>query len=236
MEIAIDKIIITEEAEFDYEEAVGYPIPKGDIKAEVEWYISERKKAGRFNVGCYFYVNYLDEEADEMVKLFFYKGERFGKMQIWSLAGVCLKDDWSEEMEECGQIRVWLKTSLDPESTTDWVWEERIRKYLRDKENEYWEGDRGVRKMIKELLKNYKLNTTRIKLGTADEELKGQMEFMDKCIDALDDEAKAVIVSHYIKGQSLAKVGKALGYSKPGVQYKRYRAITMLELLYFKHC
>ena len=232
MEIAIDKIIITEEAELDYEESVGYQLPKEDIKTEVEWYIGERKKAGRFTSGCYFHVDYLDEEADKMVRLFFYKGEKFGTMQTWNLAGACLTEDWSEEMEDCGQIRVWLKTILNPTDKGDWVWDERVRRYLTEKENEYWEGDRGARKMIKELLKNYKLNTTRIKLGTGDEQLKEQMEFMDKCIDALEDEAKAVIISHYIKGQSLAKVGKALGYSKPGVQYKRDRAITMLELLY----
>ena len=35
-----------------------------------------------------------------------------------------------------------------------------------------------IRKMIKELLKNYKLNTTRIKLGTGDEQLKEQMELL----------------------------------------------------------
>ena len=63
-------------------------------------------------------------------------------------------------------------------------------------------------------------------------ELKSDMDFLDKCIDQLDDEALAVVTLLYKQGLSMSAVGKRLGYSKGGIQKKNNRAIEMLEILF----
>ena len=50
-EIVINKVVVTDEARFDYECLFGQPIPKADIKRETEEYIDGRQ--GRIN-GFYF--------------------------------------------------------------------------------------------------------------------------------------------------------------------------------------
>ena len=88
--------------------------------------------------------------------------------------------------------------------------------------------------VIKDMLKNYKLNQARIAVGENEEvkALKSDMEFLDKCIDQLDDEAQAVLSLLYKRGLSMSVVGKRLGYSKGGIQKKNNRAIQMLEILF----
>ena len=232
MEIVIDKILITEEAKSDYIDTVGYELPSKDIKSEVEAYIELLKSSRRFTSGRYFHVNYLDEDADKTVKLFFYKGETIGRMQMWNLAGVCLAEDWNEQIEESGQIRLWLKTSLNPKEETDWVWDLRVREEQKKRLNEFYEWDREIKTMVKELLKNYKLNKTKIKMGTADSELKKNMEFLDKCISSIDDLEREIIVGYYINGKSLTEVGKRFGYVKSAISTKRDRAVQMIEILF----
>lgn len=232
MEIVIDKILITEEAKSDYIDTVGYELPSKDIKSEVEAYIELLKSSRRFTSGRYFHVNYLDEEADKTVKLFFYKGETIGRMQMWNLAGVCLAEDWNEQIEESGQIRLWLNTSLNPKEETDWVWDLRVREEQKKRLNEFYEWDREIKTMVKELLKNYKLNKTKIKMGTADSELKKKMEFLDKCISSIDDLEREIIVGYYINGKSLTEVGKRFGYVKSAISTKRDRAVQMIEILF----
>lgn len=232
MEIVIDKILITEEAKSDYIDTVGYELPSKDIKSEVEAYIELLKSSRRFTSGRYFHVNYLDEDADKTVKLFFYKGETIGRMQMWNLAGVCLAEDWNEQIEESGQIRLWLKTSLNPKEETDWVWDLRVREEQKKRLNEFYEWDREIKTMVKELLKNYKLNKTKIKMGTADSELKKKMEFLDKCISSIDDLEREIIVGYYINGKSLTEVGKRFGYVKSSISTKRDRAVQMIEILF----
>lgn len=118
METVINKVLITAEARFDYESEFGSPLPTADIKRETEEYISV--KTVRFD-GYYFRVKYYDEVIERMLMLFFYKGERFGCMQMWELSGICPAEDWSEELEEDGQIRRWLKTKVNPKEKGDWV-------------------------------------------------------------------------------------------------------------------
>lgn len=232
MEIVIDKILITEEAKSDYIDTVGYELPSKDIKSEVEAYIELLKSSRRFTSGRYFHVNYLDEDADKTVKLFFYKGETIGRMQMWNLSGVCLAEDWNEQIEESGQIRLWLNTSLNPKEETDWVWDLRVREEQKKRLNEFYEWDREIKTMVKELLKNYKLNKTKIKMGTADSELKKKMEFLDKCISSIDDLEREIIVGYYINGKSLTEVGKRFGYVKSAISTKRDRAVQMIEILF----
>lgn len=232
-EMVINKVIISDEAIADYADIVGGEMPKTDIKHLTEEYIDNLTR--RF-YGYYFRIKYLDEKTDKMLTLFFYKGQKIGKMQMWDLVGICEECDWSEELEESGQIRAWLSSKLDPKEETDWVWDLRIREAKRDKElaEEFGEEVESEMPKIKELLKNYKLNRARVAVGETEEvrELKADMDFLDKCIDQLDADAMAVVTLLYKQGLSMSVVGKRLGYSKGGIQKKNNRAIEMLEILF----
>lgn len=232
-EAVINKVVITAEAEFDYESEFGLRLPKKEIKQETEEYISG--SLSRFS-GYYFRIKYLDEATDRMLMLFVYKGVVFGSMQMWEIRGVCSAEDWTEELEEDGQIREWLDTTITPTEETDWVWDLRIKEARRKKElaEEFGEEVESDMPEIKELLKNYKLNKARIAVGESEEVqvIKADMEYLDKCIDQLDDDALAVVTLLYKQGLSMSAVGKRLGYSKGGIQKKNKRAIEMLEILF----
>ena len=77
----INKVMITTDAEFDYESEFKCRLQKLQLKQEIEDYISIRLK--NFN-GYYFRVKFYDEFANEMLILFVYKGDTFGCMQISS--------------------------------------------------------------------------------------------------------------------------------------------------------
>lgn len=120
----IHKVSVAEEAVFDYEELVGAQPPIRDIKQEVETYLNITAARVR---GYYFRVKYYDEAIDRMLMLFLYKGEKFGRMQVWKVAGICFAEDWTEEQEESGQIRFWLKTKIcDLPPEVDWVVKYRV--------------------------------------------------------------------------------------------------------------
>lgn len=233
METIINKVVITAEARFDYETECGCPPPIKDIKRETEEYIGCR--LSRFG-GYYFKVKYLDESTDKMLMLFVFKAENFKCMQIWEIRGICPAEDWSEELEETGQIREWLNSKLNPPEETDWVWDLRIKEARRKKElaEEYGEEEKSEMPQIKELLKNYKLNKARIAVGESEEiqTLKADMEFLDKCIDQLDADAMAVVTLLYKQGLSLSAVGRKLGYSKQAIHKKCNRALQILEILF----
>lgn len=232
-EIVINKTVVTDEARFDYDCLFGQPIPKADIKRETEEYMENR--IGRIN-GFYFRAKYYDETTDEMLMLFFYKGKRFGKMQLWNLAGICRADDWTCELEDEGQIKAWLNSSLTPTETTDWVWDLRIREAEQRRliEEEYGKDGNDTMAAIQDLLKNYKLNKAKATVGGTVESkrLKEDMAFLDVCIAALDDEAQAIIRGLYIEGQSMNKIAKRFGYCKSAIFYKKSRALSMLEILF----
>lgn len=67
-----------------------------------------------------------------MLLLFFYKGERFGNMQMWELRGICSEEDWNAELEDNGRIRLWLNSLLNPKEETDWVWDLRQKERMRN--------------------------------------------------------------------------------------------------------
>lgn len=120
----IHKVSVAEEAVFDYEGMVGSPPPIRDIKQEVETYLGITAARVR---GYYFRVKYYDEAIDRMLMLFLYKGEKFGRMQIWKVSGICFAEDWTDELEENGQIRFWLKTKIgDFLPEVDWVVKYRV--------------------------------------------------------------------------------------------------------------
>ena len=229
-EAVINKVVITAEAEFDYESEFGLRLPKLDIKRETEEYISG--SLSRFS-GYYFRIKYLDEATDRMLMLFVYKGVVLGCMQLWEIRGICPAEDWTVELEEDGQIREWLNTKINPTEETDWVWDLRLREERRKKEiaEEFGEEEESSMPEIKEMLKNYKLNQAKIAVGES-QELKADMARLDKCIAELDGEANAIITLLYVQGQSLRKVGNTLGYCKSVIDRKKDRAVEILAILY----
>lgn len=233
----IYKVKITEEAEFDYEDAFGEdaPIPKYDLKAEVEEYIRNQKLSGRLWYDYYVRVRYYDETHDEMLLVFLYMGRKNACMQEYDLCGLCRESEWSQELEDDGAIRSWLLTKFDTIEKTDWVWDYRI--WLKEQEkaqNENYGED--YKTMVKELLKNYKLNKMRVSVGDkadpAIAELDDKVDFLDKCVASMDEDAQDVINAVYIEGLSLNRAGKRFGYSKPGMQKKVNRLIAILEMLF----
>lgn len=138
--IYINKVVFTAEAICDYEEEMRLgALPKKDIKRETEEYLAYTELAGKLICCRYFRINYFDEGSDKMLMLFFYKGATLGNMQMWRLSGICLAEDWNEELEDDGLVRNWLVTKIEdlPEEE-DWV--ERYNKYLKEKE-ELWNDE-----------------------------------------------------------------------------------------------
>ena len=133
-EKVINKVKITDEAVVDYEAvSLSDSMPKADIKQQTESYIDNMQAIGRLRYGYYFRCKYLDEQTGQMLLLFFYKGQTFGKMQIWKLVGLCVADDWNDDLEDSGQIRFWLNSKVTDLDKTDWViklreWQEKEKK------------------------------------------------------------------------------------------------------------
>lgn len=127
----IHKLIITTEASLDIKECLGENVfDKRKFKAEVEEYI--QNMSNRLPWWGYFRADYEDDDT-ERLKLFIYKREKIGVMQFWELKGVCLVKDWSEEMEEEGQIRSWLNTKIeDMPEEQDWVIRYRVWQVIKN--------------------------------------------------------------------------------------------------------
>jgi hypothetical protein len=43
------------------------------------------------------------------------KTTRYGILQLWELSGICSIDDYDEELEELGIIKLWLNTQITEE-------------------------------------------------------------------------------------------------------------------------
>jgi hypothetical protein len=126
----INKINITAEAVFDYEEALDLGrLDRRALKAEAEDYIDFMNKGGRLLYAHYFRCRYLDEDSGQTLMLFLYRAERLSVMQYWNLAGVCLAEDWTEDAEDDGTIRRWLKAKITDLEKGDWVIEQQARAF-----------------------------------------------------------------------------------------------------------
>lgn len=124
----INKIIITEEAVFDYEESLGLKrLDKSALKSETEEYIDYMNRNGRLLYENYFRCKYLDNESGRMLMLFLCRADKMNIMQNWRLAGVCFAEDWGEDAEEDGKIRAWLESGITDSGDGDWVIEQAIR-------------------------------------------------------------------------------------------------------------
>lgn len=140
-EVIIHKVNITEEAKFDVRDCLGLnAFNWRSMKAEVEEYITHQSNAGRIPWWGYFRCKYFDEKSDKMLMLFFYKGESLSIMQFWNLAGVCFEEDWTEEAEDDGEIRNWLKCKIeDITDDDDWVINERVNAILKHTQKTIWQ-------------------------------------------------------------------------------------------------
>jgi hypothetical protein len=114
------------------------------VKAETERYIDLMNRSGRLLYENYIRCRYLDEKAGLMLMLFFYRSDKFGIMQNWRLAGICPAKAWSEDDEDDGQVRAWLKTDVDAErlkrQTDDWAVRARTNRVLTYTEKTLYEN------------------------------------------------------------------------------------------------
>jgi len=147
----INKINITAEAVFDYEECLDLgKINKRPLKAEVEEYINNMNKSGKLLYDSYFRCKYFDEDSDKMLMLFFYRAERLSIMQFWNLAGICLAKDWTEDAEDNGEIRNWLKCKItDMPEEQDWVIAYRVNIIIKETRKTKYE------EVLKEVLNDF---------------------------------------------------------------------------------
>lgn len=146
MDLLIHKVSISDEAKFDYETSVSpsFCFIQKEIKEELEFYIQQTKK---LHNKYYFRVKYYDETTDNYLMLFIRRRiHDFSTMRVWNLVGICMWDDWKEDLEEDGNIKGWLDTSLSPdENEEDWVEvmrfrqaeEERLRKIDEEEQQKY---------------------------------------------------------------------------------------------------
>lgn len=123
---------ITYEAMFDYADLFGLFEIKDDesvlplgfngkfqtMQKELKYYLQNCKKLWYKR---YFKVKFLTK-YEKFVYLFVRMGERVENTQFWNVVGMCFCEDWSEDAEECGQIRAWLDTKVEnPVIEEDWV-------------------------------------------------------------------------------------------------------------------
>lgn len=166
----MDKIVlhyvqITENAQFDYENALfwkKYPkfetlddndwrieskydqplviMPKVEFRKELSDYIQFNKKLWN---KTYIRATYYDESIDRMLMCFIIRGEKVGYTQYWNLVGICRADRWDEDLEEDGVIRGWYTTDINPTGDCyDWVLAKRIQEENEEKERQREEAER----------------------------------------------------------------------------------------------
>lgn len=119
--MVINKLVITQEAVFDYEQTLGLGTFPKDLKPETEEYIDGMNRGGRLVYDRYFRAKYLDERSGIMLMLFVYRSDKCGVMQLWNLMGVCPAEDYNAEDEYSGRIRNWLETKITDLDDYDWV-------------------------------------------------------------------------------------------------------------------
>lgn len=125
----IHKVKIAYEAKFDYASIYGLfeikdeesYLPSGfqikGLKKELEFYLQYNNRVWH---KAYFKVKYIDDEKELYV--FIRKREKADYIQNWEVVGICECECWSEDLEDCGQIRTWLNTKVENlEQEEDWV-------------------------------------------------------------------------------------------------------------------
>ena len=140
----INVVEITKEAAYDYEDCLGYgKLNKRVVKSDVELYFNNKNRTSKFICEKYIRVKYLDENTGNMLMLFFYKKYKISILQYWSLVGICLNSDWSEDLEISGAIRRWLKPLELELENVDWV-KDQIARAEADSEYGYYKKGRII--------------------------------------------------------------------------------------------
>ena len=140
VEETIHKLIVSEEAKFDYANLFGllvgefgndlppdFQLPY-KIQEETETYITNHRK---LTAKHYLRLTYIIDELNVSLMLFIIKRNKEEMTQKWELVGICPEEDWTEDLEECGEIRNWYKTKiLDIPEERDWVLVENTHRIL----------------------------------------------------------------------------------------------------------
>ena len=159
--IVNNRVILSEEAVFDYEHCIGkrkrpswaeflleadgdsqkawelaepYEQPlrrldKRTLKSDIREYINLQQQSGRLLYKRYFRCKWHDEYTDRTLMIFLYRVKKRDTLteRWWRIAGICDARDWSEELEEDGEIRRWLKPFEHDMPKGDWVVEQQAR-------------------------------------------------------------------------------------------------------------
>ena len=138
----INVISITPEAFYDYKKGLLLGTLNQNqkhLKKDVADYIKLRKDV--LGHKHYFRCKYLDEKNNVMLMLFIYRGNKLLNMQYWLLSGICLEDDWDEDFEDKGLIRLWLKTKIEdmPDGMDDVV-VDRVKEIIKNTGKTKWEN------------------------------------------------------------------------------------------------
>ena len=133
MENLIHRVVLTDEARFDYEfclDDVNHTIdwttdndfrdldpydiptiycPKLELQKEYSYWIQNNSE---LQSRYFFSTKHWDDEYDAWLVFFIRRGERLGTMQYWHIVGINRLEEWDEEEEETGQYRKWLNTKV----------------------------------------------------------------------------------------------------------------------------
>lgn len=104
--MVINKVVVGKGAIFDYEGIVCHiPLEESKMRLAIEKLIDEQKYS---LYGKDLRITYYDNNSDSELLLFVRKGYCFGPMQSYIVQGICLKEDYDQEMEANGIINDWL--------------------------------------------------------------------------------------------------------------------------------
>ena len=126
--VLLHKLVVSAEAKFDYEEnMVLGDIPEQDIVKEIEEHLSFKQQMNKLGNVKYLRLKYFDEKSVTMLMMFVYRRDIISINQVWELCGICEEDNWTEELDDDGIIRGWIKSEVEVlTNEDDWVEEYRI--------------------------------------------------------------------------------------------------------------
>lgn len=218
---ALRMVKVSKEAEEDY---INITRKRNCPLQEIAVYAERNLNAIRIS-GYYYRLVFYDRTIKNYLMLFLYNVSN----DIWEVVGISHLADWNIELEESGQIRVWLNSKFD-DRQRDWVLDERAERWCEEKE----ENQVEVQK-IKVMLRNSSFEQKKI-LMCDDAEKKAKMlaryNRLMKCVDLLDNEDKQIVKDHYFNGKSLAELAAEIGISKGGMQYRLEKAVKIIAMLY----
>jgi hypothetical protein len=152
---ALDKTAKYQAMAFEFYDRYDLPLrhlDKADMCKDVTEYLTYQLESGRLHdYDSYFRCNWLHEKSGVMLMLFVYrytptKKEIKKKLyspdkRYWYIRGICRAKDYTEELNESGQIRHWLKTTFENDMKGDWVASQIVRAYI---DAQIGAGVRGV--------------------------------------------------------------------------------------------